>query len=215
MKKKMKFTAIIIVWTLILTILYKTGLLTTDIEKIKNIISGSPLKMQILFVLLSTFRVIFFIPQTVFIFIGSFLFGPYVGFLLSFIALILSQSIMYVIGKYFNKQVLGEDFYHKNKNIINIIKEHGYMILALGIVCPITPSDLITSSAAFIKLKYRKCMAVIAASDAPMIFLYGFLGTGFSDSAYLKVFSLICIVFISYYTFLIWNKINNKYRATL
>lgn len=215
MKKKIKVIAVIAAWTLIIAILYKTGLLTTDVEKIKSIISGSPLKMQMLFVLLSTLRVLFFIPQTIFIFIGSFLFGPYVGFLLSFIALILSQSIMYIIGKYFNTQVLGEDFYDKNKNIIDIIKEHGYMILALGIICPITPSDLITSSAAFIKLKYRKCIAVIAASDAPMIFLYGFLGTGFSDSVYLKVFSLICIVFISYYTFLIWNKINKKYKAAL
>mgnify|MGYP000344588842 CR=1 FL=1 len=42
-------------------------ILTTDINKIKDMIDGEPLKMKLIFLLLSTIRIIFFIPQTIFI----------------------------------------------------------------------------------------------------------------------------------------------------
>lgn len=212
MNKKRKFIILAVLWAIIIFTLYKTGLLTTDLDKIMSLIAGNTLEMQLLFVLLSTIRVIFFIPQTVFILLGSMLFGPYVGFILSFVSLILSQSIMYFIGKYFNKEILGNNFQVKYKDLIDVIKTYGYRILALGIVCPVAPSDLITSSAACIGLKYIKCILVIAICDAPMIFLYGFLGSGFADSIYMKIFTLAVILIISYYSITIWNKLtkNNK-----
>lgn len=207
MKKKIKLLLLIIIWLFVIAILYSSGILTTNINKINDIIHGNPLKMQLLFVFISTIRVIFFIPQTIFILLGSILFGPYIGFLLSLLSLALSQSIIYFIGIYFNKQFLGKDFLTKNSTIINIIKTYGYRILALGIVCPIAPSDLITASAACIKLSYKKCISVIVLADAPMIFLYGFLGSGFEGTYFFKILAVLTIAFISYYSFFIWNKI--------
>lgn len=213
LKKKYKAILLIMIWAVTFICLYKAGLLTTDMDKTRNIITGDPAVSMITFVVISTLRVIFFIPQTVFIFIGSMLFGPYSGFMLSFVSLILSQSIMYVVGRYFNSSILSDNFMQKNGYLIDTLKEYSYKILALGIVCPVTPSDLITASAGLIKLNYKKCILVTAIADAPMIFLYGFLGTGFKDSNFLKVLSLILIVFISYYAFLIWNKIIAGHKA--
>ena len=89
------------IWIIIAFVLYEEGLLTTDINKINVVVGTNPVKMRVIFVLLSSFRVILFIPQTIFIFIGSVLFGAYEGFILSFIALIISQTIMYIVGRYF------------------------------------------------------------------------------------------------------------------
>ena len=97
MKKKNKILIITVLWLIIIAILYSRGILTTDIDKVSAIIRNNPSKMQVLFVFLSTIRVVCFIPQTIFILIGSALFGPYTGFLLSILSLFLSQSIVYFI----------------------------------------------------------------------------------------------------------------------
>lgn len=208
MKKRNKILLITFLWITVIATLYCSGILTTDIDKISTILRNNPTKMQVLFVLISTIRVACFIPQTIFIFIGSVLFGPYTAFLLSVLSLFLSQSIMYFIGRFFSEELLGDNFFLKYDNIIPIIKIYGYKILVLGIVCPITPSDLITASAGCIKLSYKKCISVILLADAPMIFLYGFLGTGIEGNYLFKMLAILAIVFISYYSFLIWNKIN-------
>lgn len=210
MKKRNKLILIVIFWLAITAVLYSQGLLTTDINKINEIIGENPIKMRGIFVFLSTTRVLFFIPQTIFIIIGSMLFGPYEGFVLSVISLAMSQSIMYIIGRCFQNQLLGEKFLEKNKGIISIIKKYGYRILALGIACPIVPSDVVTLSAACIKLNYKRCIATIVIADAPMIYLYGFLGTEIQDTFFFKLIAIIAIAFVSYYTFVIWNKVNNN-----
>lgn len=210
MKKRNKLILMAIFWLVIVVALYSQGLITTDVNKINEIIGKNPFNMRVLFVLLSTVRVLFFIPQTIFIIIGSMLFGPYAGFALSVLSLAMSQSIMYAIGRYFQNQLLGEEFLEKNKITMLILKKYGYKILALGIACPVTPSDLITLSAACIKLNFKKCIAIIVMADAPMIFLYGFLGTGIQGTFLFKILAIVAITFVSYYTFVIWNKINNN-----
>lgn len=208
MKKSYKLLLLFLLWSIILIILNKTGTLPKNADELKNMIVGEPFKMQLIFVLLSTIRVLFFIPQTIFILLGSLLFGPYIGFSLSMISLFLSQSIMYVVGRYFNKELLGEDFTKKNNHYIDIVKSYGYKILALGIVCPITPSDLFTAISGCIKLSYKKSLAVILLADAPMIFLYGFLGSNIEGTFFFKVFAVLIIAFISYYSFTVYNKIS-------
>lgn len=208
MKKYFKILFIIIMWIIAGVFLYKEGLITTDIHKINSILGSNPLKMVLIFITLSTLRVVFFIPQTVFIILGSIVFGPYEGFLLSFISLILSQSIMYFIGRYLRNLILGKDFIEKNEGIINQIRKYGYKFLALGIMCPVTPSDMITLSAGCIELNYFKSIVTIALADGPMIFLYGIIGEGFKNSMVFSILSILVVVGISYYTWQFWNKIN-------
>ncbi len=210
MKKRNKIIIILTFWILVVVALYNLGLITTDLNKINTIIGNNPIRMRCLFIFLSTVRVVLFMPQTIFIIFGSIVFGPYEGFLLSIAALAISQSIMYVVGRFFQKQLLGEAFLEKNKENITILNKHGYKVLALGVVCPIVPSDLITASAACIKLNYKRCITTIVMADAPMIFLYGFLGYGFEKTWGFKIFAVIIITFVSYYTFYIWNKIKES-----
>lgn len=209
MKKRNKVIIIIIFWVVVVFAFYTLGLITTDLNKINSIIGSNPIKMRCLFVLLSTVRVAFFIPQTILIICGSMLFGPYEGFFLSILSLAISQSIMYGVGSFFQKQLLGGAFLEKNKETITILKKYGYKVLALGIACPVTPSDLITVSAACIKMDYRKCIATIVLADAPMIFLYGFLGTGIENNIIFKILAIAAITFLSFYSFFIWNKIKS------
>ena len=63
----------------------------------------------------------------------------------------LSYLYMYVIGRYFQKQLLDEEFLEKNKETIGILNQHGY-----------------------------------------------------------KIFAIIVIILVSYYTFVVWNKISSN-----
>lgn len=208
--KKKKFIIFIAIWVITILILYKAGMINSDIDSIVNLLKGNSLKIKALFVFLSTVRVSFFIPQTVFVLVGSFIFGPYIGFILSIISLLLSQSIMYFVGRYFNKALLEENLIRKHGNIVDVIKSYGYKILALGIICPVTPSDLITALAAGINLSYKKSMLVITISAAPIILLYSFLGARVEGTDFFKVLVVLIVSFISYYSFFIWNKITGE-----
>ena len=140
MKKRNKLILMAIFWLAIVVVLYSQGMITTDINKINEIIGKNPFKMRSLFMILSTVRVLFFIPQTIFIIIGSMLFGPYVGFALSVLSLSISQSIMYAIGRYFQNQLLGEEFLEKNRVTIAILKKYGYkMVRSLVSINNFTP----------------------------------------------------------------------------
>ncbi len=214
MKKRYKLLLIISIWTVIAGILYKQGLFTTDINTVNEVIGTNPLKMRGIFVLLSSFRVILFIPQTVFIFIGSVLFGAYEGFVLSFISLIISQTIMYIVGRYLQRWFITEKYFEKNKNLIAHIETYGYKFLALGIACPVLPSDAITLTAAFMKLEYKKCMVTIILVASPIIFLYGVMGGNFQKSNGFIGIVVISIILISYYTFRVWKKINLRNKVS-
>ncbi|GKX65236.1 TVP38/TMEM64 family protein [Inconstantimicrobium mannanitabidum] len=210
MKKRNKIIMTLIFWIIIVLILYSMGLLTTDFNKINLIIGDNPIKMRFLFVLFSTVRIAFFIPQTIFTIGGSMVFGPYEGFFLSILSLVISHSILYAIGIFFEKQLLGEGFFEKNKENITVLSKHGYKVLALGVACPVTPSDFMTILAACIKLNYKKSILTVLIASAPMTFLYGFLGNGFKETAIFRIFVAIVIVLVSYYTFRIWNKIKKS-----
>lgn len=161
-----------------------------------------------LFLLLSIVKIVFFIPQGIFIIYRSMIFGSYEGFLLYILSLVISQSILYAIGNLFQKQ-LGDAFLEKNKDAITIVKKYGYKVLALGVACPLISSNLITVSAAIIKMDYKKCILTILMAEIPVIFLYAFLGNGFMDNVEFKTYIAITIAFLSYYIFYLWNRIRN------
>lgn len=208
MKKLHKTIMLLIFWTILLFIVYKFGLCSACFNKISVLAGNNPILIRCLFVLLSTVRIVFLVPQTIFIIYGSMLFGPYEGFILSMLSLVISQSIMYAMGRIIQNQSCGT-FLEKNKEKIAIIKNQKYKILALGIICPIIPSDLMTISAAFIKLNYKKCIATITVAGAPMMLLYNFLGTRFMTNIAFNSYATITITFLSYYIFCLWNKSKN------
>lgn len=209
MNKKRKVLIVIALWMMVAFILYKCGFLITDINKIRELIGNNPLEMRLLFILLSTIRIMLFIPQTIFILVGSVVFGVYEGTLLSLIALFLSQSFMFFIGKYFGNDLLDVKK-SKYKDIIEDIRLYGYRFLALGVICPVAPLDSIVFLTGLIGLKYKKVMATIIIVDIPMIILYSVVGGGINQSIFVKIFAVVAIAFISYYTFILWNKIKSS-----
>jgi uncharacterized membrane protein YdjX (TVP38/TMEM64 family) len=215
MNKKLKLILTVFFWIITLVILYNKGFLTTDLNEIDSIIKQDPIEMRLLFVLLSVIRVIAFIPQTVFIIAGSVVFSFYECFLLSVISLVLSQSIMYFIGKKFGTTFLRAKVLEKNKYIISSLKKYKFKILALGIACPILPSDLITIVSATLGMNYKKSMLTIAIAGSPIILLYSLLGTGYNNSVYVKVISIITVAISAYYIFSAWHKYLRKNKRLI
>jgi uncharacterized membrane protein YdjX (TVP38/TMEM64 family) len=206
MYRKNKTILIIITWGFIIFLLYINGLLVNDPNQINQIIIDNPIKMRILFILLSVIRIFTFTPQTIFIISGSIVFGIYESFVLSFISFLISQSLLYLIGVKIGNKLPKKTFSPKNDILIKLLKNHNYKILAIGIICPIFPSDLLTIIAANMGINYYKYLITIFISGIPIIMLYCFLGLNIKESFIIKSLIIVTISLMSYNVFLIWNK---------
>lgn len=207
MGKILKLTLFLAFWWLTIFYLYKNNLLTSDIAALREIIGDNVVEMKLIFILLSVLRILSFIPQSVFVVVGGAVFGPFEAFLLSMIALFMSQSMIYAFGRYLNPEVLQQKFLTKHATIIQSIRAYGYKLLALGIACPYLPSDAFMLSAGMIKLTYRRAIFVTLLAGIPIILLYSFLGIGIERSWWIQVIAVLMILAISYYSILIWKKI--------
>jgi uncharacterized membrane protein YdjX (TVP38/TMEM64 family) len=79
MKIGIKKIFIVSIWAILFVFLYRSNLITTDVDKIKAIIESHPAIMIEIFILLSVGRVLFFIPGVVFMVLGGLCFGPIKG----------------------------------------------------------------------------------------------------------------------------------------
>ncbi|MEN8906655.1 MAG: VTT domain-containing protein [Clostridiales bacterium] len=205
---KTKLKLILLTSCIILIYYFNTKIdLLSNIDLIKNIVITNPIEAKIIFVVISILRIFLFIPQLVLIISGGVFFGVYNGFILSLISLLISQSLIFYIGKNFTNIKCLNNLLHVNKKIIDNVRKYGYKLLGIGMICPFTPSDFIMLSAAYIKLTYKKSLIVTLIVNIPMVFLYNFLGTDFNNSILIKVLSIISLSIISYYSFIIWNKL--------
>lgn len=209
--KKIKIAIpLLIFWILIAVILHKYGLLTTDINKFYAIIENNPGKMEIIFLLLATLRIVIFLPISLFVIIGSALFGVLKGSLLSVVAIFFSQSILFLIGKLFGDLLMEKSFVKKKLYLVDGLEKYGYKLLALGTICPVAPLDLMTVLSACLNLKYYKSMLIIIISYSPLMLIYALLGANATNSTVLKIISLLTIIIISLYSYKIFRKITAK-----
>lgn len=201
-------------WIILGLILYKNGLITSDINTIKEILGTDPYKMMFIFVLLSTLRLVVFIPQTVFLLLGSICFGTTTGFILSMTSLFISQTIVYIVGNHFKNNSIKEKFINTNPQLVILTEKYSYKFLALGVICPIAPTDLIAFISASLKSDYKKFISIILLSNSPMIFLYNYVGNSITTSPDIKILAILIILVVSTFSIIYWKNISNEYKTS-
>ncbi|MEG2812893.1 MAG: VTT domain-containing protein, partial [Clostridium sp.] len=190
--------------------IYKLDILNSKDSIIMFLEDSNNVYGYIIFIILSVIRIALFIPQTILIITGSIIFGPITGTILSVIALILSQSIMYVVGRYFGENSLIYFLLNENNRYKDLLKKYGYKMISMGIICPIAPSDVIVMITGYLRFSYIRSLVVIILSDLPMIFLYS-LAASFNTGYIVKVISLLSIIGVSIYGIYIFIKIKKEY----
>ena len=196
---------IFLFWVSILFIFFKYQLYNNGTYKIINFLKIYPQYSVLLFLVIASLRTITLIPCTIFIIIGGMLFSPFEAFILTTIANLLSEILLF----FFTKLTLSTNYQNrmidKYPKIYNIIEKNTVQILALGVSSPVVPSDVVCFFSALTGISFRKYVLTIFLADTPVILLYTFLGISVKYSIYVFTVTLIVILLLSYFNFKKWT----------
>lgn len=205
-----KKLAIAAIWLLTVFILKKNDLLSLDLVALKDYIAANQQYAAFIFIGLWVVRLLAFIPGVTLMIVGGICFGPVQGFILSMIGMAISETMVYVISK----AISGNQFTHllerKNPQLKVLLMKHNYKFLALGIICPIAPSDVICFMSASIGIHYRTYILTVLISNIPIMMLFSFLGITLGESLLGAILILLSAAVILVITIKIWTNLKQE-----
>lgn len=212
MKKKF---IIIASWIVLVYICKYFGLLSLDMNTFKEFISENENYASLLFIGLWIVRLLFFIPGTTLMILGGVCFGPIEGSLLSTVGIVLSSTLIYVFSRSFAGNKMKKYLENRHPELNDLLETYNYKFLALGIICPIAPADVICFLSASGGIKYSTYILTIIIANTPLRILYSFIGTGLLESTVGLVFALLSLVVVLILTIKIWNTTIRKQKTNL
>ncbi|MDF2884093.1 MAG: hypothetical protein K0R54_4659 [Clostridiaceae bacterium] len=201
---------ILLLWVALIVILKKNNIITMDVYTTKKYLNHYENFSEAIFIGLWSVRLLAFIPGFVFMVLGGIYFGPIKGFLLSMIGITLSQSLIYVVSKKLSSPKNKETIIKQYPNVIPLFQRYKYKFLIIGIVCPIAPTDIICYLSTCMGISYRKYIATIVFINAPLVFIYSYVGKGFSNSLYTISIIGIALIFTGAFSIKVWEKMKSQ-----
>jgi uncharacterized membrane protein YdjX (TVP38/TMEM64 family) len=201
---------IIGVWVVIIYLLYKNGLILLDTDKIRDFLEYHEEHTIVLFTFLSIIRIFIFIPGVTFMVIGGILFDPVIAFTISMSAMIVSQSTIFVVAKLLTESKLKKYIVNKHPDLGELIEQYDYKLLALGIITPIAPTDVICFLSSSIGLKYTKYILTVVIANIPMMVLYSFIGESANNSILSLVLIALTVIIVTVISINMWNKLKHQ-----
>jgi uncharacterized membrane protein YdjX (TVP38/TMEM64 family) len=205
MKRISKFL-IIAVWAVLICILFRLNLLTGDMDNLKQFFNSCGSYKVLIFIALSSLRIVALIPSAVFMILGGVIFDPFEGVLLTLISVVLSETIVYLTSKILVSSGIQNLLVNKYPKLYELLLKNNTKILAIGILCPIAPSDVACFLASSTGLTYRNFILTVVIGNMPMMILYGFLGNSFLSSGNNTIMIAGIIILISIYSIYLWSK---------
>lgn len=193
-------------WLALIYILFRLNLLSGNMDNLNQFFNNCGSYKEVIFIALSILRIAALIPSAVFMILGGVLFNPLEGVALTLISVILSETMVYIISKILVGSEIQDHLVNKYPRLYELLLKNNTRILAMGILCPIAPSDIACFLASSAGLNYRKFILTVIISNAPMMMLYGFLGNSVLSSASSTIIITAVIVLISICSVLVWNK---------
>lgn len=212
MKKISKFL-VIAVWATLIYIFYKLNLLNGDMDNLNKFLDSFGSYKIVLFITLSTIRVAALIPSVAFMILGGIMFNPLEAFVLTLISVILSESIIYAASKALVSSSIQSYLVNKYPKLYNLLLKNSTRILAIGILCPVAPSDVACFLASSAGLSYRKFIFTVVLANMPLMLLYSFLGGSILSPNNNTIVTGGIILIITIYSMWLWNKEQKQYKS--
>ncbi|KNF07237.1 hypothetical protein CLPU_20c00130 [Gottschalkia purinilytica] len=205
-----KYFIALIIWTILICVFKKYNLIALDTETIKQYLVSNTQYTMIAFIGLWVIRLLFFIPGVILMVLGGICFGSMKGFLLSMLGFILSETLVYLAGRKFSNSQLRNLINSKHPEMVPLIEKYKFKFLALGVLCPVAPTDIICFLSASTRVSYIKYILSIILANTPAMLLYSYMGIGYKDSVYSITLLVISISIITFYSTTIWNSLKDK-----
>lgn len=156
------------------------------------------------FLLIITESIIPALPLSVFITMNVVIFGPVIGYIMSYIATICGCLLSYtVFKKGFSKYLYRNlDKHPRTKKIVKAIEKISFSNLVVLTAIPFTPAFSINIGAGLTKMPFKKFLSMLIISKAVMVYFWAFVGSTFVESVN-DVSVLIKLVVVLIITFII------------
>ncbi|QQZ08476.1 TVP38/TMEM64 family protein [Heyndrickxia vini] len=207
-----KIIFIVSLWIAIIYLLKQFHLLSLDMGVLKEFISGNTKYTILLFLALWIIRLLLLIPGATLMLLGGICFNPILGIILSMVGIVLSETLVYIISRIFSSKKIKQNLESKYPKLKTLLENYNYKFLALGIICPIAPSDAICFLAAAVGIKYSTYMLTIIISNIPLMIVYSLIGISLSDSLMGTVIVILSFALIAFVSIKIWNNLKQMQK---
>lgn len=162
-------------------------------EEMQAGLMGFGIFTPILFMLLYIVRPILLFPASIMTITSVFLFGPYLGFLVSYIGEVFSSIVAFFIGKYFAEELgLAEKVTHTK--IGKYFQGNAFTSVFMLRLVPIFPFDFVNYASGVAELPFKSYIYGTMLGVLPGLSAYIFLGFSLMNTKYLVVAGLVFIV---------------------
>lgn len=94
--------------------------------------------------------------------------------------------------------------------MIGLIEEYSYKILAVGVLCPVAPTDVIVFLSSYVGMKLSKFLLIFITANIPALFLYSYLGESFQGSSMNSIFIIVTLAISGMLYIRLWNDLKRK-----
>lgn len=201
MKKLHKILISLFIIVLILIIFYFMNKDIININTLRNLILDSGYFAPLIYIIAFSLVPLTFFPDSLLAILGGTLFGLSRGFLYTSLGALIGGSISFFISR-----ILGQSFVEKLendklKNIQNLLKDNGFLMILLLRLIPLFPFDLISYGAGLTKISYKDFVLGTLIGTIPGILVFVNLGAQWisfnKESIYLSVSLLILFIIVS------------------
>ncbi|MEC1420957.1 VTT domain-containing protein [Bacillus subtilis] len=179
-------------------------------DDLQGFISENTKYAMLLFIALWIIRLLFFIPGVTLMFLGGVCFDSVVSFILSMAGIFLSETLVYVFSRMFSSGNMIKDLERKHPELKKLLETYNYKFLALGMICPIAPTDVVCFLSAAVGLKYRVYILTVVITNIPLLIFSSFIVINFSESLAGTVLVIVSFVLISVVSIKMWNSLKQK-----
>lgn len=201
MKKFYKIFISLFIIALILIMFYFMNKDIMNVDTLKNLILDSGYFAPLIYIIAFSLVPLTFFPDSLLAILGGTIFGLGRGFLYTSIGALIGGSISFFISR-----ILGQSFVEKLendklKNIQNLLKDNGFLMILLLRLIPLFPFDLISYGAGLTKISYKDFLLGTLIGTIPGILVFVNLGAQWisfnKESIYLSVSLLILFIIVS------------------
>lgn len=168
-------------------------------ENVRGFVEKNKFLSFFVFILLQIFQVVIFvIPGDVINATGGFVFNIFIGFLLSFIGVVLGSIIAFYISR-----ILGYNFVNKfvkKEKLDKIVSffESNTGFISLFIFCnlPFVPKDVLMYGAGLTPLKAKKTLFIYCVSRIPGIIIWNSMGANIYSRSILGIVITLCVLLL-------------------
>ena len=200
MTKFYKFLISIIILALVCVIFFLAKSNILNLDSLKNLILSSGYFAPLIYIIAFALVPLTFFPDSVLAILGGSIFGLGGGFLYTSIGALIGGSISFFISR-----ILGQFFVEKFendklKNIQELLKDNGFLMILLLRLIPLFPFDLISYGAGLTKISYKDFALGTLIGTIPGILVFVNLGAQWitfnKTSIYLSVSLLILFIIV-------------------